>query len=109
MQRLVAAEDSGQIELLAVWFSRGARTRPHTHDVDQVLHIMEGQGIVADEHERRVVSAGDVIAVPAHTWHWHGATPDSAMMHISIRRQGAQTDWKVAEKDWASGYEEQHK
>ncbi len=95
-------EDSREVELLAVWFHHGARNRPHTHDADQVLHIMEGQGIVADEKERRIVAAGDVITVPAGTWHWHGATPDSSMMHISIRKQGASTNWDVDQKDWAS-------
>ena len=105
LQRLVTAEDSSQVELLAVWFSAGARTHAHTHDVDQVLHIVEGQGIVADEHETRLVSAGDVVTVPAHVWHWHGATPDSAMMHISIRKQGSKTDWDVDPKNWARGYD----
>ncbi len=106
LQRLVTAEDSSQVELLAVWFSAGARTHAHTHDVDQVLHIMEGQGVVADEHEARIVSAGDVVTVPANSWHWHGATPDSAMMHISIRKQGSRTDWDVDQKDWAARYKE---
>ncbi len=105
LQRLVTGEDSDQVELLAVWFSAGARTRAHTHDVDQVLHIMEGRGIVADEHERRVVSAGDIITVRANAWHWHGATPDSSMMHISIRKQGAKTDWDVDQAAWVNGYE----
>ena len=106
LQRIVTAEDSSQVELLAVWFSAGARTRAHTHDVDQVLHIMEGQGVVADEHETRIVSAGDVVTVAANVWHWHGATPDSAMMHISIRKQGSKTDWDVDQKRWSHGYDE---
>ena len=106
LQRIVTAEDSSQVELLAVWFSAGARTRAHTHDVDQVLQIMEGHGIVADEYEMRVVSAGDVVTVPAHAWHWHGATSDSAMMHISIRKQGSKTDWDVDQKDWAARHRE---
>ncbi len=105
LQRLVTSQESGQVELLAVWFSVGARTRPHVHDVDQVLHIVEGQGIVADEREKLVVSSGQVITVPAHAWHWHGATPKSPMCHISIRKQGGKTDWEVDEKDWARGYD----
>jgi quercetin dioxygenase-like cupin family protein len=100
--RLVASGDSDEVELLAVWFSEGARTRPHVHDKDQVLLIVEGRGIVADDQERRVVTPGEVITVPAHTWHWHGATPHSSMMHISIRKQGCTTNWDVAQRDWAS-------
>jgi 4-carboxymuconolactone decarboxylase len=102
LQRLVSASDSGEVELLAVWFSAGARTRAHIHDKDQILHIVQGQGIVADDHEMRIVLAGQVITIPADTWHWHGATTGSAMMHISIRQQGCKTDWEVDQKNWSN-------
>jgi quercetin dioxygenase-like cupin family protein len=106
LQRLVRTEDSKEIELLGVWFSAGGRTRPHIHDVDQVLHIVEGQGVVADEHETLLVKAGDVVTVQGGVWHWHGATPHSAMMHISIRKQGNSTNWEVEDKNWRTVYEE---
>jgi len=90
-------------DLLNVSFSAGARTRPHIHQQDQVLHIIEGQGIVATETEKQVVSAGDLILIPRGTWHWHEAIRTSAMGHISIMKRG-QTDWTVEEKNWAAGY-----
>jgi len=102
---LVGPKDSNEVELLAVFFSAGARTRPHIHAQDQVLQIIEGQGIVATETEKLMVSEDDVITVPAGTWHWHGATRDSAMCHISIKRSGP-TNWEVEQKNWASGYDE---
>ena len=101
--QLVGPNDSNEVELLAVYFSAGARTKPHTHQQDQVLQIIEGQGIVATETEKLLVSAGDVITVPADTWHWHGASRDTAMCHISIKRPGP-SNWEVDEKNWASGY-----
>src|ERR1700730_18351836 len=73
-QPLVSSVDSNDLDLLTVYFSAGARTRPHIHQQDQVLHIIEGQGIVATETEKQVVSAGDVIVIPTGTWYWHGAT-----------------------------------
>jgi len=88
-----------------VYFSAGGRTIPHIHEQDQVLQIIEGQGIVATETEKSVVSAGDVVTIPAGTWHWHGATRDQAMAHISIMKRG-KTNWTVEEKNWAAGYEE---
>ncbi len=106
LQRIVTAGDSDEVEVLAVWFAKGARNRPHTHSTDQVLHIVEGRGIVADEKEKRVVSAGDVVTVRANAWHWHGATSDSAMMHMSIRKAGATTNWDVDQKDWAHAYDD---
>lgn len=101
MQRLIGEQQSREIEMLVVSFEAGGRTRPHIHPVDQILHIMDGRGIVASGSERHVVTAGDVVVVPAGEWHWHGAAPDSAMMHISIKRYG-ETDWTVEERDWAS-------
>ncbi len=97
---LVGNEQSGELELLAVYFSAGARTRPHIHEKDQVLHFIQGRGIVATETEKQVYTAGDVVTVPGGTWHWHGATRDEAMCHISIRQPGG-TNWAVDLKNWA--------
>src|SRR5712691_9288387 len=103
-QPLISPADSDELDLLNVSFSAGARTRPHIHQQDQVLHIIEGQGTVATETEKQVVSAGDVILIPRGTWHWHGATRLSAMSHISVMKRG-QSEWTVEEKNWAAGYD----
>lgn len=87
------------VELIAVWFERGSRTRPHVHPVDQVLQVVEGEGVVAMETEKRVIKPGDWVVVPAGIWHWHGATPDSAMCHISIKQPG-ETDWTSPWGNW---------
>ncbi len=102
--QLVGPEDSNEVELLAVYFSPGARTRPHIHEQDQILQIIEGQGIVSTDREKLMVSEGDVITILAGTWHWHGATQNAAMCHISIKRPGP-SNWEVEQKNWASGYE----
>lgn len=99
MHNLVRPEESGKVELIGVFFEAGARTIPHVHSTDQALYILEGEGIVATEHERRVVRAGDIAAIPAHIWHWHGATRTSAMAHLSMRPAGP-TDWTVEKKNW---------
>jgi len=104
-QQIVGPQDSSEVELLAVYFSAGARTIPHIHEQDQVLQIIEGHGIVASEDEKLMVSAGDVVTVPAGVWHWHGATRNAAMGHISIKKPGP-TNWEVEQKNWASGYDE---
>src|SRR5260370_40635268 len=63
--QLVGPNESNEVELLAVYFSAGARTKPHTHEQDQILQIIEGQGIVATETEKLLVAAGDVARNPA--------------------------------------------
>lgn len=106
IQRLCSAPDDGEIEFLAVYFAAGARNKPHIHQHDQYLQIVEGRGIVATENERRIVSAGDVVFIPARAWHWHGATRDSAMMHLSIRRpDSGHAMWDVDQRDWAPAYD----
>jgi len=86
-------------ELIAVWFEPGSRTKPHVHPVDQILQVVEGDGIVDIEGERRFITTGDWVVVPAGVWHWHGATPDHAMCHISIKQPG-QTDWTSEWRDF---------
>lgn len=92
-------EEPGAVELIGVFFEPGGRTIPHTHSTDQALYIVEGEGIVATERERRLVRPGDIAVIPANTWHWHGATRTSAMLHISMRPAGP-SNWTVERKDW---------
>ena len=51
--------------------------------------------------QARLVEPGDVVAVMPGEWHWHGATPDSAMTHVTIQQAEGRTDWDVEERDWA--------
>jgi quercetin dioxygenase-like cupin family protein len=99
MQRLFSGEQSGELELVAVFFERGARTIPHSHSTDQVLWVVEGTCMVADEAGRREVRAGQCVLLPANGWHWHGATPREAACHVSIRQPGP-TNWEVPRRDW---------
>lgn len=99
MQRWRQAKDAASADLVAVFFDHGARTRPHVHTSDQVLFVVEGEGIVATERNRRLIHPGDIVIVPAGEWHWHGATPTSAMCHVSSRPAGP-TDWSVPLRDW---------
>src|SRR5260370_14822264 len=84
--QLVGPNESNEVELLAVYFSAGARTRPHTHEQDQILQIIEGQGIVATETEKLLVAAGGVVSNPAGTWHQPGVPRDTAICPIPIKK-----------------------
>jgi quercetin dioxygenase-like cupin family protein len=90
VQPLVAADEG--IDIVVVRFSAEARTYLHAHHVPQVLHCMEGRGILATEHDRNEVGPGDVVYIPANEMHWHGAAPDSDFAHLSIRPVG-DTTW----------------
>ena len=101
LQRLVSAEEGSEVEVLAVFFSPGARNRPHTHEHDQILHVLSGTAVVATETGRVLLSAGELIRIPAQTWHWHGATTDAPMCHLAIQRPGWM-NFEVGERDWAT-------
>jgi quercetin dioxygenase-like cupin family protein len=94
------------IRVLAVFFSRRGRTRPHRHASEQVLSILDGEGVVSvsrdDSHPTtRRVREGEIFVVPPKTWHWHGATQNSAMTHLSVRRHDALDTWTdVPLLDW---------
>ena len=80
-----------------VHFMPGARSYWHTHEGGQLLLIVAGQGIVADDEEAEVVGAGDTVWTPPGVRHWHGAAADRYLVHTSISMQG--TTWYEAVTD----------
>ena len=93
-------EDRGS---MAVFFGVGARTVPHTHHHGQHLFISEGVGVIGDEKGVHVVRAGDVVSSPPGAWHWHGATPATAMTHLTVEKPG-DFDLDVDRRDWDTTY-----
>jgi quercetin dioxygenase-like cupin family protein len=93
-------EDRGS---MAVFFGAGARTVPHTHHHGQHLVIAEGAGVVGDDKGVHLVRAGDVVSSPPGAWHWHGATPATAMTHLTVEKPG-DFDLDVDRRDWDTTY-----
>ena len=56
----------------------------HTHKSDQMLVVTAGVGVVADESHEQEITVGDVVHVLQGENHWHGATANSYMSHITI-------------------------
>lgn len=80
----------------SVSFTPGARTNWHTHPLGQTLIVTAGTGRVqrwgGPVQEMR---PGDVVRIPPGIKHWHGAAPDSAMIHIAIQEalDGSKANW----------------
>ncbi|WP_035056473.1 (R)-mandelonitrile lyase [Andreprevotia chitinilytica] len=88
-----------------VSFEAGARTAWHTHPLGQILIVTSGLGLVQQEGQpARVIRPGDVVTIPAHIRHWHGAGPGGSMTHIAIaeKEDGSAVTWqdKVSDKDY---------
>ena len=92
------------LNVLGVSFEAGARTDWHTHPAGQVLYVLEGRALVqVDGGERVEAGPGDSVHSPPGELHWHGATPDAPMTHLSITYGGA-TRWvdrKVTDQEYA--------
>ncbi len=92
------------LNVLGVSFEPGARTDWHTHPAGQVIYVLEGRALVqVDGGDRVEAGPGDTVHSPAGELHWHGATPDASMIHLSITYGGA-TQWvdrKVTDEEYA--------
>ena len=78
-------------------FPAGARSRPHTHDTDQIVIFTEGPGIVAvDGGEDVLVDVGDWVRLPANVPHMHGAPAQTPAAHISLMPNGHTNDFACA-------------
>jgi quercetin dioxygenase-like cupin family protein len=84
-QSLLEDKFSGdKIQVVNVKFAPGARNKFHTHTSEQILFVIDGEGIVATRDEERTVTPGTLIYFDAGEEHWHGATKDSSFAHLSI-------------------------
>ena len=96
VEMLYTPVDAERASAGTVSFSPGARTAWHSHPLGQTLVVTAGIGRVqrwGDEVEQ--IRVGDVVHIPAHVKHWHGATADSAMTHIAITEalDGKAAEW----------------
>ena len=83
--------------LFRVLFEPGARTNWHTHPEGQFLYVVTGAGRAGRESEPVVeIETGDLVYFAPDERHWHGAGPDTFMVHIAISpalSTDGQTDW----------------
>ena len=98
----VLAQTDGVL-INSVFFSPGARTHWHSHDGGQVLVVTGGQGKVYDRSgDGGTISVGDVVFIPPGVVHWHGAGPDSYMVHLAISLQGHEWLDAVTDDEYAT-------
>jgi len=79
-----------------VTFEPGARSAWHTHPLGQTLIVTHGLGLVQRwGGPPQEIRPGDVVWIPPHEKHWHGASPAHGMSHIAIAEQldGKSVSW----------------
>jgi quercetin dioxygenase-like cupin family protein len=90
-QAIIGEADSDNFRCNVVNFRQGATTGWHTHDCDQILVVTAGRGLVVSETEQREITVGDVVHIKAGERHWHGASADTSMSHITVTTAGSQS------------------
>ena len=82
---IAQGEPPSQLNIGSVHFSPGARTAWHSHEGGQTLYVSEGRGLVQSRDGNTIeIRSGDVVYTPDGEEHWHGATPDHFLTHLSI-------------------------
>ena len=90
VSRQVLLPDSKEFNINIVNFGKGVRNKFHAHDSEQVLIVTSGKGYIATEAEKKEITVGDVVLIPAGEKHWHGAAEDSEFSHIYVSRLGSE-------------------
>ncbi|AYD02634.1 carboxymuconolactone decarboxylase family protein [Neorhizobium sp. NCHU2750] len=103
-----AGNEPARISGATVSFSAGARTAWHTHPLGQTLFIISGKGWVQKEGGPvEAMAPGDVVWIPPHVKHWHGASATEAMSHFAVAEaeNGSVVTWleKVSDEDYGQG------
>lgn len=89
-----------------VTFEPGCRNNWHSHEGGQILLVTGGEGWYQEEGQAaRKLTPGDVVTIPAHVKHWHGAAADSWFVHLAITTnpQAGGTEWleSVTDEEYA--------
>lgn len=105
---LYQADAPARIGGATVSFEAGARTAWHTHPLGQTLYIVSGKGWVQKEGGPiEEVGPGDVVWIPPHLRHWHGASATEPMVHFAVAEalNGSSVTWmeKVSDEQYRTG------
>jgi quercetin dioxygenase-like cupin family protein len=105
---LFKAELPARVSGGTVTFEPGARTAWHTHPLGQTLVVTAGVGYVQQQGgPRQEIRTGDIVWIPPHVRHWHGATPTTGMTHVAIAEaeDGKTVTWaeQVSDTEYANG------
>lgn len=79
-------KDGGNSMITNFCFSPGSRNFWHYHpNAEQTLLVLDGEGYYQEEgEEKHVIKKGDVIVSKANVRHWNGATPNKALVCMTV-------------------------
>ncbi len=93
---IIEAPEPARLRAVWVHFEPGARTAWHTHPLGQTIHIVSGVARVQSwGGPVQEVRAGDTVWFAPGEKHWHGAAPNTAMLHLAMQEalDGTAVTW----------------
>src|SRR5262249_44008587 len=93
---VIEAPAPARVRAGRVSFEPGARTAWHTHPLGQTLHVLSGVGRAQTwGGPVREIRAGDTVWIPPGEKHWHGAGPNTGMVHLAFQESldGKHVTW----------------
>lgn len=93
---LISSSDGSQFTSSYVTFEPGARSFWHVHPAGQHLIVVFGTGWRGTwDGDVSEIKVGDVVWCPPGAKHWHGASPATAMTHLTITGSldGKNVEW----------------
>ncbi|KOY55049.1 cupin domain-containing protein [Streptomyces sp. XY332] len=97
LDEIAAPESPSRLRIFSVHFAPGAHTAWHRHPRGQVLHVLEGEGLVQREGgDVAAIRAGDTVWIEPGERHWHGAAPGTFMTHLAVveaAEDGSTVEW----------------
>lgn len=102
---LFPVSESTNVSGAYVTFAPGERSAWHTHPAGQTLIVTAGKGWTQVWNGPiEEINPGDVVICPPGVKHWHGATPTTAMTHLTITgdKDGKNVEWleKVSDEQY---------
>jgi quercetin dioxygenase-like cupin family protein len=94
--------EQDRITVNNVFFEPSARTHWHSHEIAQVLYVTHGSGYLQSrDGSGGRLTPGDVAHIAAGEEHWHGAAPDSYLLHVAISVGGHEWLEPVSDEEYA--------
>jgi quercetin dioxygenase-like cupin family protein len=101
IESIAYGEEPSRVRVNLVRFAPSARTAWHSHALGQTLYVTDGVGLMQQRGGAVTeMREGDVVYTPSDEWHWHGASPDRSMSHISVTEGVGQAD--RPESEWGA-------
>ncbi|MGW0211721.1 (R)-mandelonitrile lyase [Streptomyces sp. NPDC003233] len=104
LDEMAAPAAPSRLRMFNVHFAPGAHTAWHRHPNGQLLHVLEGEGLVQREGGAvEAIRAGDTVWIEPGERHWHSAAPRTFMTHLAVveaAEDGTTTEWHTHVADY---------